>query len=85
MRDTNIHPVKSTDLLPVSQSTVTRSSLKSDYRAHPTNARTSQDEIARKAFFMYLDHGCHHGQDVQDWLKAEAQVIAARNPGRAQL
>jgi hypothetical protein len=41
----------------------------------------SEDEIARKAYFMYLDQGCPQGQDRRHWFEAEAQVIAARNLG----
>lgn len=35
----------------------------------------SRDEIARRAHAMYVDQGRPHGQDVQHWLAAEAQVI----------
>jgi len=45
----------------------------------------SQDEIARKAYFIYLDQGCPQGQDMRHWFEAEAQVIAAHNLSRQNI
>jgi len=42
----------------------------------------SEDAIASKAYFIYLDRGCPQGQDVQHWLEAESQVATARNLSR---
>jgi hypothetical protein len=42
----------------------------------------SRDEVARKAYFIYLSQGCPQGQDMEHWFDAEAQVVAARNPSR---
>jgi hypothetical protein len=38
--------------------------------------RTRRDEVARKAYFIYLNQGCPEGRDVQHWLAAEAQMTA---------
>jgi hypothetical protein len=39
------------------------------------------DEIARRAYHIYLERGSEPGHDLDDWLKAEAQV--AGHPGKA--
>ena len=39
----------------------------------------SPDEVARRAYFSYLNEGSRPGRDVQHWLEAEAQMIADRN------
>jgi hypothetical protein len=39
----------------------------------------SPDEVARKAYFTYVNEGSPLGRDVQHWLDAEAQLIAERN------
>jgi len=36
--------------------------------------KPSQDEVARKAYDIYLKEGCPQGRDVQHWLEAEAQL-----------
>jgi Protein of unknown function (DUF2934) len=44
--------------------------------------RQSRDEVARRAYSIYRDQGSPQGHDMQHWLEAEAQVIAARKAGR---
>jgi hypothetical protein len=39
----------------------------------------SPDEVARKAYFTYVNEGSPLGRHVQHWLDAEAQLIAERN------
>jgi hypothetical protein len=39
----------------------------------------SQDEIARRAYFAYVNQGSQQGHDVHHWLQAEAQLIEERN------
>jgi hypothetical protein len=39
----------------------------------------SADEVARKAYFSYVNEGSRQGHDVQHWLAAEAELIAERN------
>ena len=34
------------------------------------------EEIARKAYFSYVDLGSQPGHDVRDWLEAEADIRA---------
>ena len=42
----------------------------------------SPDEVARRAYFSYVNEGSPQGRDVQHWLDAEAQSIAERNRTR---
>jgi hypothetical protein len=39
----------------------------------------SPDEVARRAYFTYVNEGSQNGHEVQHWLTAEAQLIAERN------
>lgn len=36
----------------------------------------SSDDIAYRAFLNYQNHGSADGHDYQDWLRAEAELIA---------
>jgi hypothetical protein len=42
----------------------------------------SPDEVARRAYFSYVNQGSRPGHEVQHWLKAEADLIAERNRTR---
>lgn len=35
---------------------------------------TTDAEIARRAYDLYLARGCEHGHDVEDWLQAEREL-----------
>ena len=39
----------------------------------------SPDEVARKAYFTFVNQGSRQGHEVEHWLEAEAQLIAERN------
>ena len=39
----------------------------------------SPDEVARRAYFSYVNQGSSSGHEVQHWLAAEAELIAERN------
>jgi len=43
----------------------------------------SPDEVARRAYFSYVNQGSLPGHDVQHWLDAEAHLVAERNLTRA--
>ena len=43
----------------------------------------SPDEVARRAYFTYLNEGSQTGREVRHWLAAEAQLPAERKPTRA--
>ena len=38
----------------------------------------SPDEVARRAYFSYVNEGSLPGRHVQHWLEAEAQLLAER-------
>ena len=38
----------------------------------------THDEIALRAWSIYLDRGASHGQAMQDWLEAKRQLFAER-------
>ena len=42
----------------------------------------SPDEVARRAYFSYVNQGSLPGHDVQHWLDAEAHLLAERNRTR---
>lgn len=35
----------------------------------------SREDIARRAYELYLQRGSEDGRDVEDWLKAEIELI----------
>ena len=45
-------------------------------------AALSPDEVARHAYFAYLNEGSRPGHDVQHWLHAEAKLLAERDRTR---
>ena len=44
-----------------------------------TGFAPSADEVARRAYFSYVNEGSRSGHDVQHWLEAEAQLLKDRN------
>jgi hypothetical protein len=45
----------------------------------PIDFVPSPDEVARRAYLNYVNQGAQPGHDVQHWLEAEKQLLAARN------
>ena len=43
----------------------------------PTSSGPTHDQIAQHAYAMFIARGESHGQDVEDWLHAEAQLQEA--------
>lgn len=39
-------------------------------------ARSTRERIAVKAYELYSQRGCEDGHDMEDWLAAEALLIA---------
>jgi len=50
-----------------------------DLKRNEDDFAPSADEVARRAYFSYVNEGSPQGRDVQHWLAAEAQLIAERN------
>jgi hypothetical protein len=53
-----------------------------DISQNEINFVPSPDEVARKAYFSYVNQGSSSGHEVQHWLAAEAELIAERNRAR---
>jgi DUF2934 family protein len=43
----------------------------------PTNSEPTHDQIAQRAYEIFLAHGATDGQDVEDWLCAEGELRTA--------
>jgi hypothetical protein len=43
------------------------------------NFTPSPDEVARRAYFAYVNQGSPQGREVQHWLQAEAELIRERD------
>jgi hypothetical protein len=41
------------------------------------SAPVMDDDIARRAYDLYLARGCERGHDVEDWLQAERELRGA--------
>ncbi len=46
-------------------------------------ALPSCDDIALRAYEIFLSRGGEHGYDVEDWLQAERQIVARTVQGGA--
>jgi hypothetical protein len=40
------------------------------------------EEVARRAYFSYVNQGSSQGHEVQHWLEAEKQLLAERERTR---
>ncbi len=47
------------------------------------DARPSDEEIAQKAYELYLQRGSVPGHETDDWFQAEAELIEARRNAQA--
>jgi len=59
-----------------------RPTATADSNQRETGFVPSPDEVARRAYFTYLNEGSPQGRDVQHWLAAEAELVAERNRTR---
>jgi len=50
----------------------------SDLNQNEIDFAPSRDEVARRAYFSYVNQGSLQGHEVQHWLAAEAELIAER-------
>jgi hypothetical protein len=42
----------------------------------------NRDEIASLAWHIWQQEGCQHGQDQENWIKAEQLLLTATQPGK---
>jgi hypothetical protein len=47
--------------------------------------QSSHEQIARRAYELYLSRGAADGLDVQDWLEAERQLASRQQPAAKAL
>jgi Protein of unknown function (DUF2934) len=40
------------------------------------SASPSHEEIAERAYQIFLERGAEHGHDVEDWFRAEQELVA---------
>ena len=45
---------------------------------HSTTSAPMHAEIAQHAYEIFVARGATHGQDAEDWLQAEAELLADR-------
>jgi hypothetical protein len=38
------------------------------------NKEPTRDEIARRAYALYLMRDCEHGRDIEDWVRATKEL-----------
>jgi hypothetical protein len=63
--------------------TVSRSAGATNVKQEGIDFSPSSDEVARRAYFSYLNEGSQPGHDVQHWLSAESQLIEERKLTRS--
>jgi len=44
-------------------------------QAHSRNTFPTQDDIAKRAYELFLERGCVDGHDCEDWLAAEQELL----------
>jgi hypothetical protein len=60
-----------------------RPTAAADLNQNEIDFAPSPDEVARRAYFSYVNQGSPQGHAVQHWLEAEAQLLAERKVTRA--
>lgn len=53
------------------------SAIPTQVAAKPTN-RTSHEQIAKRAFELFLARGGQHGRHVDDWVQAERELTTGK-------
>jgi hypothetical protein len=77
-----IHSMKHKDFSPDQNQKLadaSRSAEAEELNQNEIDFAPSADEVARRAYFSYLNQGALPGHDVQHWLEAEAELLAERN------
>ena len=47
--------------------------------------RSTEEQISNRAYELYLQRGCQHGHDRNDWLQAEHEILQLPSHKVAQL
>jgi len=51
-------------------------------KAEPASGAPSHEAVAKRAFEIHLLNGGKHGTDLQDWLRAERELLDGRDQDR---
>jgi hypothetical protein len=60
------------------KSTASQSTAAAELINGENNFVPMPDEVARRAYFSYVNQGSPQGHEVQHWLEAEAQLLSER-------
>ena len=71
----NKKPAKKASRLKMAQSSMMTTSDLSLLSSPPTNGNMDP-RIAERAYELWQHRGGHHGQDLEDWLAAEREVLS---------
>ena len=61
-----------------SNGTATASKKKIPSSAAESKASVSEDRIRQRAYELYMQRGAQHGKHVDDWFRAEAELLGRR-------
>ena len=53
-------------------------------KAAPAKSKPTQDQIATRAYEIYLERGSTPGDPMQDWLRAESELAAPTKKSRSK-
>ena len=73
---TNMKPNKSSQHQHLKPARALPLTVAADVNQDGIDFAPSADEVARRAYFSYVNQGSLPGHDVQHWLEAEADLLA---------
>lgn len=52
-----------------------------------SETKPSETQIQQRAYELFLERGCEHGRDIEDWLEAEKELneLAEFRAGETEL
>jgi hypothetical protein len=70
--------------MPTRRKTAAAREPRRDASPAPAPALPAEQDIARRAYELFVERGCEHGQDWDDWLSAERELLAAPRAAAAR-
>ena len=61
--------------MPKSKAASPQTERQADKKPRKTAAKPTYDDIALLAYHIYLERGCTPGDPMQDWLRAEQELL----------
>lgn len=61
-----------------------KSSLPAARKSRPTQSTPTHEEIALRAYEIYLERGSTPGHDLEDWIRAERELLEKSNKPRGK-